>query len=335
MMNRFFAFLLCAAAWVCALAQTVSNVRAHQEGKNVVITYTTDFAGVIDAVYCSTDGGETWGEPLKSVTGDVHKSVPEGDHRIVWNVFADRSSLTGSDIRFKVITNSAKIKVRGVSFEMVRVEGGTFHMGATDEQGSAAEADEKPVHNVTLRSFYIGKTEVTQELWEAVMDSNPSKFKGPDLPVENVSYEECQLFVEKLSRISGRKFRLPTEAEWEYACRGGEKSRGYRYSGGNNIDAVAWYNANSGRQTHPVGTKAANELGICDMSGNVWEWCSDWYGSYGEDWRVAPTGPESGTYRVYRGGSWSSGSGICRAAFRGNYSSSYRGDNLGLRLVLY
>ena len=157
--------------------------------------------------------------------------------------------------------------VNGVSFEMARVEGGTFRMGATSEQEDEADSDETPVHSVTLSGYYIGKTEVTQALWQAVMGSNPSRFKGSDLPVECVSWNDCQEFIKKLNRLTGRNFRLPTEAEWEFACRGGNNSRGYKYSGSNDIDNVAWYWDNSGEKTHPVGTKAPNELGIYDMSG--------------------------------------------------------------------
>lgn len=182
-------------------------------------------------------------------------------------------------------------QVGGVSFDMVWVEGGTFRMGATSEQGSDAWGGEKPVHSVTLSGYYIGKTEVTQALWKAVMGSNPSEFKGDNLPVEQVSWDDCQEFIRKLNSLTGQHFRLPTEAEWEFACRGGNNSCGYKYSGSNDIDNVAWYFDNSGHKTHPVGTKAQNELGIYDMSGNVWEWCSDWYGNYSSGAQTNPKGP--------------------------------------------
>ena len=223
--------------------------------------------------------------------------------------------------------------VNGVSFEMVYVEGGTFVMGATSEQGSDAYDNEYPVHSVTLSGYYIGKCEVTQELWEAVMGSNPSHLKGAQNPVERVSWNDCQEFISSLNSLTGRTFRLPTEAEWEYAARGGNKSRHYKYSGSDNIDEVAWYNNNSG-YTHAVGTKSPNELGIYDMSGNVWEWCSDRYGDYSAGAQTNPQGPSSGSYRVLRGGSWDYGARDCRVSNRVNLDPDYSFNNDGLRLVL-
>lgn len=222
----------------------------------------------------------------------------------------------------------------GVPFEMVEVRGGTFRMGATSEQGCDAYDWEKPVHSVTLSGYYIGKTEVTQALWKAVMGSNPSYFKGDDLPVECVSWDDCQEFIRKLNSLTGQHFRLPTEAEWEFACRGGNNSLGYKYSGSDNIDNVAWYDGNSGDKTHPVATKSANELGIYDMSGNVWEWCCDWYGDYTSGALTNPKGPESGSDRVDRGGSWLNYAGNCRSSYRGIDNPTYRINFLGLRLAL-
>ena len=216
---------------------------------------------------------------------------------------------------------------------MVYVSGGTFTMGATSEQGSDAESDEKPTHNVTLSSYYICKYEVTQTLWRAVMGSNPSNFKGDNLPVESVSWNDCQTFINRLNSYTGRNFRLPTEAEWEFAARGGNYSRHYKYSGSDCIGDVAWYSGHSGG-THPVGTKQANELGLYDMSGNVWEWCSDWYGSYSSYSQTNPTGPNSGSDRVYRGGASGFFARICRSSRRSCNSPGYRDIGLGLRLVL-
>ncbi len=194
--------------------------------------------------------------------------------------------------------------VNGVSFNMLPVQGGTFTMGATPEQGDDAGNGEKPAHEVTVSDFYMGDTEVTQELWKAVMGSNPSLFKGSDLPVEFVSWDDCQEFIQKLNALTGRTFRLPTEAEWEYAARGGNKSMGYKYAGSNDIDEVAWYGGNSGGKTHPVKGKMPNELGLYDMAGNVYEWCQDWYGDYSSNAQTNPQGAGKGSFRVLRGGSW-------------------------------
>lgn len=232
------------------------------------------------------------------------------------------------------MSNIRSFKVKGVSLQMVYVEGGTFRMGATSEQGSDAWGWEKPVHSVTLSGYYIGKTEVTQALWKAVMGSNPSCFKGDNLPVERVSWNDCQEFIRKLNALTGQNYRLPTEAEWEFACRGGNNSRGYKYSGSNNLGSVAWYDGNSGNKTHPVGTKAPNELGIYDMSGNVWEWCSDWYGDYRRVAQTNPIGPYDGSYRVGRGGSWDAYARICRSSDRNGDSPALRSTNFGLRLAL-
>ena len=231
--------------------------------------------------------------------------------------------------------NEISIPVKnGITIDMVKVEAGSFMMGATSEMQDPFD-DEKPVHQVTLTNdYYMGKYEVTQALWQSVMGSNPSYFKGDDLPVEQVSWNDCQEFISKLNSMTDRKFRLPTEAEWEYAARGGKKSRGYQYSGSSNISDVAWYTDNSGSKTHPVGTKQANELGLYDMTGNVLEWCQDWYGSYVGSSQTNPTGAVSGSYRVYRGGSWYYSARYCRSSFRYFITPGYRVSDLGLRLVL-
>lgn len=232
---------------------------------------------------------------------------------------------------FLLPRSNETITVNGVSFVMVGVEGGTFTMGATSEQG---EKNEKPAHQVTLSTFSIGETEVTQELWQAVMGSNPSNFKGAKRPVENVSWEDCQTFIIKLNQLTGKNFRLPTEAEWGYAARGGNRSKGYKYAGSNIIDDVAWDIYNSGRQTHDVGTKRANELGLYDMAGNVEEWCGDWYDGYSSGSQTNPKGPSSSPGRVRRGGSSNDNAVDCRVSSRFYYSSSYRAGYLGLRLAL-
>jgi formylglycine-generating enzyme required for sulfatase activity len=221
-------------------------------------------------------------------------------------------------------------------YNMVPVRGGTFTMGCTPEQGSDCYDDEKPSHQVTVSDFYIGKYEVTQKEWREVMGSDPPElaFKGCDAcPVERVSWNDIQEFLSKLNAKTGKTYRLPTEAEWEYAARGGSQSRGYKYAGSNSLDEVAWYTDNSGSKTHPVGQKKANELGLYDMSGNVWEWCWDWYGGYGEAAQSDPRGPSEGTDRVLRGGGWYYFAESCRSASRLTSYPDYRINYVGFRLV--
>jgi formylglycine-generating enzyme required for sulfatase activity len=212
--------------------------------------------------------------------------------------------------------------------EMITVQGGTFQMGSY-----TGESDEVPVHSVTLSAFQIGKTEVTQAQWEAVMGSYPSYFSGANLPVEKVSWNDIQTFLTKLNQQTGGNYRLPTEAEWEYAARGGKNSKGYEYSGSNTIGDVAWYDDNSGSTTHTAATKTANELGLFDMTGNVSEWCDDWYGSYSSAAQTNPTGPSTGYDFVIRGGGWDYNASGCRVAFRDGRNPGSRNPNLGFRLA--
>ena len=231
-----------------------------------------------------------------------------------------------------------KFTVNGVTFTMVAVQGGTFMMGATEEQGDDSFDDEKPAHRVSLSDYCIGQTEVTQALWQAVMDNNPSYFKDPNLPVEKVSWNDCQTFITKLNQITGRRFRLPSEAEWEYAARGGNKSHGYKYSGSNTLSDVAWYDGNSDSKTHPVGQKQANELGLYDMSGNVYEWCQDWFDGtyYGKSQSSNPCNNTSGesSCRVFRGGTWNHGARYSRVSSRDGLLLDYIDNYFGLRLAM-
>lgn len=223
--------------------------------------------------------------------------------------------------------------VNGVSFSMVKVDGGSFLMGADDDNNEALD-DEKPSHQVTLSDYYIGQTEVTQALWKAVMGNNPSSSKGRNRPVELVSWNDCQEFISKLNALTGKRFSLPTEAEWEFAARGGNKSQGYKYSGSNDLDAVAWYSSNCDDEAHAVAKKQPNELGIYDMTGNVLEWCLDWKGSYSSNSQTNPRGPSMGSERVFRGGSWfNMGNNHVSCRYSGTPISSL--SFLGLRLALH
>ena len=226
------------------------------------------------------------------------------------------------------------LTINGVSFKMIHIEGGSFTMGATSEQISDACYNEKPAHRVTLSSFFLGETEVTQALWLAVMGYNPSKFQGADRPVEKVSWEDCQMFISKLNSLMGKSFRLPTEAEWEFAARGGNKSMGYKYSGSNDLSVVAWYKSNSGKETHAVKTKAPNELGIYDMNGNVREWCLDKMDDYKSSSQTNPMSASSGSYHVLRGGGWCNNADACRVSSRYDLTLDSRYGDLGLRLAL-
>ena len=255
-------------------------------------------------------------------------------------VMADGTVLSDEKVRSKTVENNCEYLVGDVRFKMIHVEGDTFTMGATPEQGCDAKEDEKPAHQVTLSSYSIGETPVTQELWQAVMGTNPSYYKGPQRPVENVSWNDCQEFIRKLYQKTGKQFRLPTEAEWEFAARGGKNSRGYKFSGSNNLSEVAWFGENSSHKTHPVKEKKPNELGIYDMSGNVWEWCQDWYDDnyYNNSRGKDPKGPRIGSYRVSRGGSWFRSwypdTRYCRLSHRNGGYPDNRETYYGLRLAL-
>jgi formylglycine-generating enzyme len=238
------------------------------------------------------------------------------------------------------------IRLDKLSIPMAKVAGGSFQMGSNDY------SNEQPIHKVTVGSFYMGTYEVTQDIYEQVMGNNPSNWKGAKLPVEQVRWYDAVAFANALSRRDGldevytidgtdvsidwtkRGYRLPTEAEWEYAARGGNQSQGYTYGGSNTAGDVAWYGGNSGDKTHEVGIKQANELGLYDMSGNVWEWCWDWYGDYSELAQTNPTGSSSGSFRVLRGGSWINNTTYGRTADRYDFTPSSRYDHVGFRVLV-
>ncbi len=283
---------------------------------------------------------------ISRATYDLAVSTEEMKPRVLEIINAARNGLfftSGNSSSSTAMTpERRKAILDNLVANMVRVEGGTFTMGATPEQAGVFEDNEKPIHQVTLSDFYIGRYEVTQEEWEAVMGSNNSHMKGDRRPVEMVSWNACQTFIRKLNAATGKRFRLPTEAEWEYAARGGKLSYGYRYSGSNDLNQVAWNVENSRNVgedsadygTHVVGTLAPNELGIYDMSGNVSEWCQDWEGNYRGGMQTNPKGPASGNYRIYRGGGWYHGTTLCRVSCRGGYGPGGTDWALGLRLAL-
>ena len=236
------------------------------------------------------------------------------------------------------------------SMEMVGVQGGTFSMGATSDQGNAYEPDEKPVQNVTLPSYYISRYEITQAQWKAIMGTTIQEQKdkaqayyeedilelfgvGDNYPMYYVNWFEAKEFCVKLSEKTGKKYVLPSEAQWEFAARGGNKSKHYKYSGGNDLKAVAWYTDNSNKKTHPVGTKTPNELGLYDMTGNVYEWCEDWYGLYGRENEEPDPDDPMRDLRVDRGGCWYESDYECRISYRDNFIPEYAHEGLGFRVV--
>ncbi len=265
-----------------------------------------------------------------------------GNTNVILTDLSTNDQITLSVTVTNVVDGKEVFTVNGVQFTMVQVQGGTFMMGATPEQGENVYENERPVHQVTVSNYSIGETQVTQELWIAVMGYNPSYHTGAQngleddfqRPVERVYWRDCQMFVKALNALTGREFRLPTEAEWEFAARGGNKTQSYRYAGSDNLDEVAWYWNTSSDRTHAVGTKRANELGLYDMSGNVWEWCQDYYSSYSSNYQIDPTGPSTGSSYIIRGGGFYSSSNECYLSRRAGEGAQYTGYNRGFRLAL-
>ena len=339
--------------------QKQSVTLAAKEKKTIDLPALTARTGNLDVNYKPINCEVFLDGTRLGTSPDMFKNIIMGKHNIkiskagytTKEVTIDISegqtaTLTGSLEKVAFDGNNKTFTVKGVTFTMVAVEGGTFMMGATSEQGSDAHYGEKPVHQVTLSSYYIGQTEVTQALWKAVMGTTISEQRdkvgtswslygeGDNFPMYYISWDDCQTFVSKLNQLTGKRFRLPTEAEWEYACRGGKKSRGYKYSGSNTIRDVAWYIGNSSDGAYSVATKSPNELGIYDMSGNVHEWCQDWKDSYSNAAQTNPTGASSGSNRVIRGGCWSFSAEYCRSSSRFSGTPDGRFRYLGLRLAL-
>jgi formylglycine-generating enzyme required for sulfatase activity len=304
-----------------ASAAEVKNYTFQMEGNRALITYDLEGDEPEAEVSVSiTVQSKTYSASELHLTGDYGKVKPGKGKKIYWNILQDFPKGLRAKVDFEVSTVDPVFTSPTLGAKFVLVPAGTFTMED---------------HQVTIsKPFYMQTTEVTQGQWKAVMGSNPSDFKdcGDNCPVENVSWNDAQKFIQKLNSMEGgNKYCFPTEAEWEYAARSAGKNE--TYSGGNDIDAVAWYYSNSGDKTHPVGQKKPNGLGIYDMSGNVWEWCQDWYGSYPSGSVTDPTGPSSGADRVLRGGSWNSYARSSRSAVRDGYVPGNGDFNLGFRLL--
>lgn len=311
-------------------AQEVSNIRAEQQGQDIVVMYSIETVNPCEvSLLLSQDNGATWSSPLNNVRGDVGKNITAGEKQIIWKVLEERDQLVGSKIKFKVISKGRSVLVP-LEHEMVFVQGGNVQMGV-----NAGKTIVRPAHWETIGSFSMGKFEVTQAQWKAVMGSNPSAFKDCDqCPVEQVSWNDVQEFIIQLNSQSKKNYRLPTEAEWEYAAKGGSFSRGYSYAGSEVISSVAWYGGNSVSKTSPVGLKEPNELGIYDLSGNVYEWCSNLYGDNVSEMGMVMVAAPTVPFRVLRGGSWVDLAKVCRTANRAAYDPSKGNNFSGFRLVL-
>lgn len=305
------------------------TAKVHPEGAiNKNVTWTTNNEEVATVIGLSIQPeGETWTsyneEEVATAVNGVITAIAEGVALI---------TVTTEDGN-----HTAQCTVTVIhpgESEMIAVEGGTFTMGYSDNEFPEHTIYERPTHEVTLNDFKIAKYPVTQKQWMAIMDDSPNYFKGDNLPVENVSWDDAQLFISRLNEATGKNYRLPTESEWEYACRGGKSSAQNKYSGSNDLNRVGWCSFNSDRISHPVGTKAPNELGIYDMSGNVWEWCHDWAAAYTNEPKINPQGPETGDYRIIRGGSYISDYLKCRVSYRSSANPGEHSSEIGLRLAL-
>ena len=338
----------------CRLPNHVSSQKQIEVRKDVSETHVIDKPAPIEGslyVKSNPSGAKIIldGKPLDVTTPTMIEHVMIGSHKVnimldkynreIVDINVNKDEIATVDVKLSDVKVERTFTVGGVMFKMKLVEAGTFQMGGTEYDW------EQPIHSVTItKNYYIGETEVTQALWKAVTGNSPTTDGsawtttyglGDNYPAYYINYEDVQSFITKLNSMTGETFRMPTEAEWEFAARGGNKSKGYTYSGSNTIGDVAWYTSNSSK-TNIVKTKAANELGIYDMSGNVWEWCSDWYSSsyYSSSPQNDPTGPTTGTGLVLRGGGWVNLASFCRCAYRSNNAPSNRSFNFGFRLAL-
>ena len=330
-MKRTAWIILVMVLWAAsAFGAEVTNLRIVQEGGRGVFTYDlTANADEKDAdvAVTVTVAGKSYDAKDLHLEGDFGKTATGKGKRITWNVLQDFPKGLRADVDVDVTAGGGPSIANTIGMKFVLIPAGSFMMG---------EGSEK--HQVTISSpFYMQTTEVTQGQWQRVMGNNPSRFKdgGGDCPVEQVSWNDVQEFIRKLNGLEGTdKYRLPTEAQWEYAARsGGKKEEWAGTSNESSLGSYAWYDANSGGKTHPVARKQPNGLGLFDMSGNVWEWCQDWYGNYPAGSVTDPEGPSSGSFRVLRGGSWYYYAGRCRSAFRYYNVPGSRDDDLGFRLL--
>ena len=324
---------------ITVVGQEVSNVSFMLNGRELAIDYRLSAVADIQ-VRVSVDAGRSFSDPLENLSGDVGKKVKPGENHIIAYDLREIRGVDSSQLVFKVEVDDGSLDIylpNSISFKMLPVEGGSFRMGCVRKDAGKHNYDnEFPVHKVTVSSFYIGQHEVTQGLWKAVMDENPSFWTDNDsLPVEQVSWNDVQIFVARLSQMTGKHFRLPTEAEWEFAARGGVHSHSYVFPGteGAAQDYI-WFCVNSEGRTHKVGQKRPNELGLYDMGGNVWEWCSDWMGAYSDEPQTDPLGPRTGENRILRGGSINSPSWGCRVSDRSWYLPDHGYRYYGFRLVM-
>ena len=329
------------AAPFCGRSQTVSNVAFSLNDKELTVTYSLDAKASIRMRVVSNIGGVVYvSDPIQNLSGDVGPNVAPGDNkRIMAFDMPEIRGLDTTEFNFivEVDDGSLCVYINSLVLKMLPVEGGTFMMGHGKRDAALYHCESaEPAHKVTVGDFYLGQFEVTQELWNEVMDTNPSKWKDmAHLPVESVSWNDVQVFIARLSQFTGYRFRLPTEAEWEFAARGGKKSKGYTYPGTTrNLDDYAWFGSNSANRTHPVGQKLPNELGLYDMGGNVWEWCNDWASPYTADAQHNPQGPKTGENKIARGGCMISPAWGCAVSDRCWYLPDHGYGFYGFRLAL-
>lgn len=327
--------ILMTASYSYIYAAEVTNENVRQVGNRLIFEFDVTGEPEEDAEInlTLTIKGKTYTKDQLHLEGDTGKVRVGKGKKIWWNVLRDFPRGISGKVDWELTAGAKAFKDPITGMEFVFVKGGCYQMGDTFGDG---ESDEKPVHEVCVNDFYIGKYEVTQAQWEKVMGNNPSYFKNCDnCPVEQVSWNDIQKFINRLnSKTGSNKYRLPTEAEWGYAARSGGKRE--KYSGGDDSDSVAWYEKNSGGKNHVVGQKKPNGLGIYDMSGNVWEWVNDWFdiGYYKSSPKDNPKGPNSGSYRVERGGGWIDIARNVRASSRSSPAPDHRYSELGLRLAV-